>query len=56
MDGSESYVNSGYIWPEGKAPPGTPPISTFTITFEKAGTYGYLCVLHPWMTGTVAVK
>src|SRR5215211_7552907 len=36
--GEESYVNSGWMWPEGQAPPGAPPISSFTLTFEKVGT------------------
>lgn len=56
MDGTEKYVNSGWIWPEGQFPPGAPPISKFTVTFEKPGIYSYLCTLHPWMTGTVVVK
>jgi plastocyanin len=56
MNGTESYVNSGWLWPEGKAPAGGPPISKFSITFEKPGTYSYLCNVHPWMTGSVTVK
>jgi plastocyanin len=56
MDGTESYVNSGWLWPEGKAPPGSPPISKFTVTFQAPGTYSYLCNVHPWMTGSVLVK
>lgn len=56
MDGTEKYVNSGWIWPQGQSPPGSPPISKFTVTFEKPGNYSYLCTLHPWMTGTVTVK
>ena len=35
MNGTESYVNSGWLWPEGQAPPGGPPIGKFTVTFEK---------------------
>lgn len=53
--GDESYLNSGWMWPAGRVPPGAPPISSFTVTFENAGTYDYLCVIHPWMTGTVKV-
>jgi plastocyanin len=54
--GDESYVNSGWMFPEGQAPPGAPPISSFTLTFEKAGTYNYICIIHPWMTGTTMVN
>jgi plastocyanin len=56
MDGTESYVNSGWIWPQGQIPPGAPPITSFTVTFEKPGIYDYVCTVHPWMTGTVMVK
>jgi len=56
MDGTESFVNSGWLWPEGKAPPGSPPINKFTVTFEKPRTYSYLCNVHPWMSGSVIVK
>ena len=53
--GDEKYVNSGWFLPEGleKQYPGTG--NTFMATFEKPGTYDYLCILHPWMTGTVKV-
>ena len=54
--GDESYVNSGWMFPERQAPPGAPPISSFTLTFEKAGTYNYICIIHPWMTGTIMVN
>jgi plastocyanin len=54
--GDESYINSGWIWPEGQVPPGAPPITSFTMTFENPGTYNYICVIHPWMTGTVMVN
>ena len=53
--GTEKYVNSGWIYPEGQVPPGAPPITTFTVTFENPGTFDYLCTLHPWMTGSVEV-
>ncbi len=29
---------------------------TFEHTFDKAGTYDYFCVVHPWMTGKVTVE
>jgi plastocyanin len=55
MTGTEKFVNSGWIWPEGLAPPGVPPISSFSVTFKNPGTYDYICVIHPWMTGAVTV-
>jgi plastocyanin len=53
--GDEKYVNSGWFLPEGleKEYPGTG--NTFVATFEEPGTYDYLCILHPWMTGTIEV-
>ncbi len=56
MDGSENLVNSGWLWPEGQAPPISPQISNFTVTFENPGTYSYLCNVHPWMSGSVVVE
>ena len=56
FSGDESYVNSGWMWPVGQAPPGAPPITSFTMTFEKPGTYHYICIIHPWMLGTVIVN
>jgi plastocyanin len=56
MTGDELYVNSGWMWPEGQAPPGAPPIKSFSVTFANAGTYPYLCLVHPWMTGQVVVQ
>lgn len=56
MTGDESYVNSALIWPEGQVPPGLPEVTSFSVKFEKEGTYDYLCILHPWMAGRVVVK
>lgn len=56
MKGSEKYINSGTITPQGLTPPAWPPINEFTVKFEKPGTYDYLCIFHPWMTGSVIVK
>ncbi|HKO63910.1 MAG TPA: plastocyanin/azurin family copper-binding protein [Candidatus Nitrosocosmicus sp.] len=56
MDGTEKYVNSGWFLPKGmeQLTPGAG--NTFSVTFEKPGTYNYLCILHPWMTGTIVVR
>ena len=56
LTGTEKFVSSGWMWPDGLAPPGAPPIKSFSVTFENAGKYDYLCVVHPWMTGTVIVN
>ena len=56
MSGTEDYVNSGWLMPKGQENlyPGSG--NTFTMTFQKAGTYDYLCIIHPYMTGRVVVK
>ena len=54
MKGNEKYMNSGWMLPAGMIPPGMAPITDFTITFEKSGTY-YLCIIYPWMTVTIDV-
>ena len=30
--------------------------SVYEFTFDKAGTYDYFCMVHPWMTGKVLVN
>ena len=56
MNGNEQYVNSGWLVPKAgqKDFPGSS--NTFTVIFQKAGTYNYLCILHPWMSRSVVVK
>jgi plastocyanin len=44
------FLNSGFIG----APPES-PTNTFTVRFMQRGTWEYLCLLHPGMTGTVSV-
>lgn len=53
FSGTEAYVNSGLLFPQGQVPPGAPAIEEFTVTFEKSGRFGYACILHPWMIGNV---
>jgi plastocyanin len=56
MSGTEDYVNSGWLLPKGQENlyPGSG--NTFTMTFQNAGTYDYLCIIHPYMIGRVIVK
>ena len=56
MAGNEKYVNSGWLLPPGLEQQYPGSGNTFTITFESPGTYDYLCLLHPWMTGSVIVR
>jgi plastocyanin len=28
---------------------------SYTVTFTKAGTYSYICTIHPFMKGTITV-
>jgi hypothetical protein len=56
MIGTEKYINSGWFLPEGLEQHYPGSGNTFTVTFEKPGTCGYICVLHAWMTGSVTVK
>jgi plastocyanin len=56
LKGSEKYVNSGWLLPNGleQTYPGSG--NTFTVTFQNAGNYNYLCLVHPYMTGNIIVK
>lgn len=54
--GGKTYDGTGYL-NSGVAPqdPSAPAFS-YSLTFTKAGTYNYECLLHPGMSGTVIVK
>jgi plastocyanin len=54
VKGDEKLVNSGLVFPQGMGPPNGS--TSFTLTFEKAGTYDYYCILHPWQKGKVVVQ
>jgi plastocyanin len=56
LTGTEKYVNSGWLVPKGQEQVFPGASTSFTATFQKAGTYHYICQLHPWMHGTVVVK
>ena len=36
--------------------PGMDTSATYTFTFTKPGTFGYICSIHPFMRGTVVVN
>ncbi len=44
------WVNSGFLTPQANGGP-----AKYTLTFTKAGTYGYDCLVHPGMDGTITV-
>jgi plastocyanin len=56
MMGTEKYVNSGWLLPKGQQQDYPGSSTSFTVTFQKTGTYKYICGIHPWMTGSVIVK
>ncbi len=47
MNGSEKYVNSGWLVPKGQEQAFSGSSNRFTVTFQKTGTYHYICQLHP---------
>ena len=53
--GTEKYVNSGFIWPEGHVPKGFANITSFTVQFKKQGVYHFQCLVHPEMKVNVTV-
>lgn len=56
LTGTEKYVNSGWFLPNGFEQEYPGAGNTFSVTFEKPGSYNYICILHPWMTGSVTVS
>jgi plastocyanin len=56
MDGTEKYVNSGWLVSKGQQQDYPGSSTSFTVTFQKTGTYNYICRINPWMTGSVVVK
>lgn len=50
-NGSTAHTITGPDWDSGQVQPG----STFTHTFNTAGTFAYHCTIHPTMTGQIIV-
>jgi plastocyanin len=51
-DSTAHTATSGSAWSTGDIAPG----SSKSITFSRAGTYDYICAIHPTMTGQVVVR
>jgi predicted secreted protein with PEFG-CTERM motif len=49
--GHPSDNQTGTVWDSSLVKAG----STYSFTFQNAGTYDYFCMVHPWMTGQVIV-
>jgi hypothetical protein len=45
------FLNTGVL----DGDPHSPQPSSAKVTFAKAGTYGFICLVHPFMHGTVVV-
>lgn len=45
-DNPDGLFNSGHLDPN----------QSFSITFDKKGTFNYYCALHPWMKGKIIVE
>lgn len=52
--GGSTYDGTGFV-NSGIVPP-VPGHNTYSLTFTKAGTFPYVCLLHPGMVGTVIVQ
>jgi plastocyanin len=46
------FANTGAL----DSDPSTPLPASGKIKFTQAGTYHFICLIHPWMTGTIVVK
>jgi plastocyanin len=56
VTGTEKYINSGWLLPKGQEQGFPGASNTFTLTFQRPGTYNYSCEVHPWMYGSVVVS
>ncbi|HEY8285559.1 MAG TPA: plastocyanin/azurin family copper-binding protein [Chloroflexota bacterium] len=52
--GGKAYDGTGFV-SSGLLTPTGPQVPSYTLTFTKAGTYPYACLLHVHMQGTITV-
>lgn len=45
-DNPDGLFNSGHLDPN----------QSFSVSFDKKGTFNYYCALHPWMKGKIIVE
>ncbi len=61
MGGTVTWTNSDDLehdatFKDGTASPYLTKGKTYSRKFDAAGTYEYLCSIHPFMVGTITVK
>ncbi len=56
INGTEKFVNSGIIVAKKFVDIYPGSTDSFTVTFNKLGTYDYICIYHSMMGGQVVVK
>ena len=49
---SHTATSGSGVWDSGNIGPG----SRFSFTFQSAGAFNYLCLVHPNMVGTITVQ
>jgi plastocyanin len=52
--GGQTYDGTGFV-SSGLLTPTGPQVPSYKLTFTKAGSYPYVCLLHPHMHGTITV-
>ena len=53
LNQSVSIFNSGIISPNNNNQNNS--LSDITINFSEEGVYRYMCLIHPWTTGTINI-
>jgi hypothetical protein len=54
LDKSVSIFNSGIIYPNNNNNQNN-SLSNITVNFPEEGVYRYMCLIHPWTTGTINI-